>query len=183
MAADDDLGLLARIAARDQQALADFYRRHESRVYSFALRRLSDPHAAADVVMETMMAVWNGAAGFRGGSQVTTWLLGIAHRKTVDLIRRRSRHDAEPLDFDVADDSGDFAAALEAAEDGAQLKRCIEALPGSQRDVLHLAFFEDLSYPEIARVVDCPEGTVKTRVFHAKKRLKRCLETLTGVQP
>jgi RNA polymerase sigma-70 factor, ECF subfamily len=175
---ESDIELVLRIARRDQNAMTRFYQRHESRVYAFALKKLNDPHACADIVVETMMAVWNGAAGFKGDARVTTWLLGITHRKAVDALRQRGRHQAEELDFDIADDGEDFSVALEAAEDGENLRRCMRGLSDAQREIVHLAFFEDMPYPEIATVVDCPEGTVKTRVFHAKKKLKQCLERL-----
>ncbi len=175
---DSDAELLSRIANGDQDAMTRFYQAHESRVYAFALKRLNDPHACADIVVETMMAVWNGAAAFKGDARVTTWLFGIAHRKVVDMHRRRGRHEADELDFDVADESEDHVAALAAAEDGEHLRRCLEALPEAHREIMHLAFFEDMAYPEIASIVDCPEGTVKTRVFHAKKKLRQCLERL-----
>ncbi len=177
-APDPDIELIERIARGDSEAMTRFYQAHEKRVYAFALRKLNDPHAAADIVVEAMMAVWNGAGSFQGGSKVTTWLFGIAHRKAVDLVRKRSRHEADELDFDVVDDDGDFTRALAAAEDGEQVRRCLAGLPEAQREIVHLAFFEDLSYPEIANLVDCPEGTVKTRIFHAKKKLRLCLERL-----
>lgn len=175
---ESDAELIQQIAQGDQQAMTRFYQRHESRVYAFSLKKLNDPHACADIVVETMMAVWNGAAGFKGDARVTTWLFGIAHRKAVDALRSRGRHQAEELNFDIEDEGEDFSTALEAAEDGENLRRCLQGLSDAQKEIMHLAFFEDMPYPEIATIVDCPEGTVKTRVFHAKKKLKQCLERL-----
>ena len=173
-----DLALIVAISESDQSAMTRFYKAHEARTYAFVLKKLNDPHAAADVVVETMMAVWNNAKLFRGSAKVTTWLLGIAHRKAIDVLRKRGRHEADELDFDVVDESSDFTLALESADDSANIKHCMEGLSDSQKEIIHLAFFEDMAYPEVAEVVDCPEGTVKTRVFHAKKKLKQCLERL-----
>jgi RNA polymerase sigma-70 factor, ECF subfamily len=175
---ENDLELISRIANGDQSAMTSFYQDHESQVYGFAVKKLNDPHAAADIVVETMMAVWTSAASFRGSAKVTTWLFGIAHRKSIDALRKRGRHQTEELDFDVVDDSGDFADALEAAENGEHIRQCMQGLSDAQKEIMHLAFFEDMSYPEIANIVDCPDGTVKTRVFHAKKKLKQCLQRL-----
>ncbi|GJL82910.1 MAG: RNA polymerase sigma factor [marine bacterium B5-7] len=175
---ESDNELIARIADGNEGAMTSFYQAHESRVYAFALRKLNDPHAAADIVIETMMAVWNGAGSFKGQAKVTTWLFGIAHRKSIDALRKRGRHMAEELDFDIVDDSADFTAALEASENSDRLRQCLDGLSEAHKEVVHLAFFEDLSYPEIATIVECPEGTVKTRVFHAKKMLRQCLERL-----
>lgn len=175
---ENDDQLIEAIAGGDQAAMTRFYHGHESRVYAFALKKLNDPHASADVVVETMMAVWNGAGSFKGQSKVTTWLLGIAHRKAIDVLRKRGRQQTEELDFDIVDDSGDFSRAIELAEDGENLRRCLQGLSDAQKEIIHLAFFEDMAYPEISNIVDCPEGTVKTRVFHAKKKLKQCLERL-----
>ena len=173
--------LLSRIAGGDDNALADFYRLHESTVYAFALNRLNDPHAAADVVNEVMIGVWRGADRFQGSAKVRTWLLGITHNKVVDRLRARHRHDADELNDDMVDD--DQATALDAvahAEDTDRLKQCIDRLTDAHRQVVHLGFFEDLSYGEVAEIVGCPEGTVKTRMYHAKQSLKRCLAQLTS---
>lgn len=72
----------------------------------------------------------------------------------------------------------DYADALLAAEDSDHLRQCLEAIPDAQKEMVHLAFFEDLSYPEISTITDCAEGTVKTRIFLAKKKLKQCVERL-----
>jgi len=66
------------------------------------------------------------------------------------------------------------------AQDAERLRHCLDRLPEGQREVMHLAFFEDLSYREIASLIDSPEGTVKSRVYHAKEALKRCLSRPTG---
>ncbi len=168
--------LLAAIADGSEPALERFYRTYEGVVYTFALRRLGEPADAADVLNETMLEVWRGAGRFEQRARVRTWLLGIAHHKILDRMRRRGRRREDELDPAMPDDEAEPAwASIAAAQDAGRLRACLDRLSDAHREVVHLAFFEDLSYPEIARLVGCPEGTVKTRMFHARRALKRCL--------
>ncbi|MGH6947296.1 MAG: sigma-70 family RNA polymerase sigma factor [Kiloniellales bacterium] len=175
--------LLRRIAQGDQSALAEFYRAFEGQVYRFVLSRLNDPFEASDIVNGVMMEVWRGAARFQGRSKVSTWLLGIARHKIIDRQRKRHGKDMEELDETLVDESAtDPAQALAAVEEAEILRRCLEELSEAQREVVHLAFFEDLSYSEIAQIVERPEGTIKTRVFHAKRVLQDCVTRLMAGQ-
>ncbi len=172
--------LLAAIADGSERALEDFYRASHARIYAFALKRLGDPVAAAEVLNEVMLEVWRHAARFEGRSRVMTWVLGIAHHKVLDVMRRRGRDAAhETIDDSLADeDTPTSFAVLAGADDAVAVRRCLEGLSDAHRAVVHLAFFEDASYAEIADIVACPLGTVKTRMMHAKNALKRCLESL-----
>ncbi len=176
-------GLLAAVAGGSDDALTDLYRRVESRIFSFALARLGDSQRAADVLNEVMLEVWRRAASFEGRSRALTWILGIAHHKIVDSLRRKERwNPGPPPDEQITDAAtpSPFDRAHQ-SERRAAVRRGLERLSDGQRQVVHLAFFEDLSYPEIARILGIPEGTVKTRVFHAKKILLRHLERQEGV--
>ena len=172
----DDTELLASIAAGSQPALASFYRRYNGRVYNFSLQRLDNPADAAEVLNEVMLEVWRGARSFAGRARVSTWLLGIAHHKSIDLLRRRGRRAANRLEVDIRDERPDPGpAAVAGAQDAQLVRQCLERLPAAQRQVVYLTFYEGLSYAEIARVLEIPEGTVKTRMFHARKALANCL--------
>lgn len=176
---DQDPGraLLRRIGRHDRQAMADFYTRFQESVFRFALARTGDPAFASEVLNDTMLCVWQDAGRFRGEARVLTWLLGIAYRKAMDQMRRALRHPAEVLDENLEDEgaSVDLAEVLQRMDDIQRVHAAIARLSDAHRTVLHLAFFEDLPYAEIAAVLACPEGTVKTRVFHAKQTLKRLL--------
>ena len=168
--------LIARMARGEERALARFYDAFHGRVYAFALRLVREPADAAEVLNEVMLEVWRRAAGFEGRSRALTWVLGIAHHKAIDRVRSRRPAFADDAVLEhVADDAPAAAEVFARLEDRARLQACLERLSDAHRLVLHLAFFDDLPYPEIAEVVGVPLGTVKTRVFHAKQLLKQCL--------
>lgn len=148
-------------------------------MYRYARSRLNDPFAAADVVNDVMLEIWKNAASFAGRSAVSTWVLGIARHKIIDHGRRERRHAADALDVEPADeDSPAVADAISGLEDARRLERCLERLSAAHREAVHLAFFEQLSYGEIGALVGSPEGTIKTRIFHAKQALKHCLGSI-----
>ncbi len=169
---------LASIATGDQQAMIRFYKSFESRVYAFAMRRLSNPEEAEAVVVETMYEVWKVAKNFQGASRVETWLLGIAKYKSLDKLRAR---DTETDDIDdhadtIADDAPGVEQLVYAKERAHILADCIDELPKDQSEALHLVYFEGSSVEEVSEIQSIPGGTVKTRLFHARKKLKDCLE-------
>lgn len=177
---DPDRALVDRIAAGSEEAMTELYGRHARRLHAFAVARLRDPAAAADVLSEVMVEVWRRADRFEGRARVSTWLFGIAHHKVIDELRRRGARGLASADDDEAAGLPDLHAvdpvrAIDAAGEAERLRRCLERLGDSHREAVHLAFFEDLSCAEIAEIAACPIGTVKTRLFHAKRLLKRCL--------
>jgi RNA polymerase sigma-70 factor, ECF subfamily len=169
---------LALIATGDQQAMIRFYKAFESRVYAFSMRRLSNPEEAEAVVVETMYEVWKVAKNFQGASRVETWLLGIAKYKSLDKLRARDTN-TDDID-DHADTMADEAPSVEqlvyAKERAHILSDCIDELPKDQSEALHLVYFEGSSVEEVSQIQAIPGGTVKTRLFHARKKLKDCLE-------
>ncbi len=178
----DDTQLLAAIAAGDMPAMTAFYRRHESRVYRFVLSKLNDSFAAADILNDVMMEVWKSAGRFAGRSKVTTWLLGIANHKVLDHWRRKGAREFTELNEHMADESpaANIEQTIDAASDGKLLHLCMNRLSAEHREVLHLVFFEELGYTDIAGIINVPEGTVKSRVFHAKDLLKKQLAKAVG---
>ena len=175
--ADDDpaVAVLARVAAGDMTAMREIYTEHADAVQRFVRTRLRDEFEAADIVHETMLSVWRGAAGFEGRSTVRSWILSLARNKVIDHLRKHARVSLAEPDETAPDEDPDAEAVIAAAEDARRVRACVEMLSDRQRAVVHLAFYEDLSYPEIAAIENSPEGTVKTRIFHAKKLLMRCL--------
>lgn len=174
--------LMERIAVRDEVALAALYKRLSRMVYAFALRRLSEPVAAEEVVVETMFEVWKSAPRFAGRSLVTTWILGIARHKAMDKLRLRKGEVCEPLGDEaeaIADESPSAYELLASKQLASQVSLCMDALPDEQRECIHLVFYEDSPLAEIAVIQACPENTVKTRLFHARRKMKDCLQRQT----
>ncbi len=174
------VALLNRIATGNQAALEDFYRVFEHSIYRYAHLKLNDPHEAADILNEVMLEVWNGARRFEGRSKVSTWVLGIARHKILDRLRAR-RPGTTDLESgaEIEDTDGRGPADLSAAaEQAREVRRCLQQLSDQHREVVYLTYYQGLSYPEIAVIADCPEGTVKTRMYHARKALQRCLERI-----
>lgn len=173
----DDRQLIARIAQGDMAAMKLFYHRHSPTVQRFAQRYVNDPVEAADIVQITMMEVWRSAADYKGQSSPRTWVLSIAKFKSIDHVRRDAR--ATPTDpqseaFNAVDDAT-AETIVATAQDAARVRACVAALPQAQRSAIHLAFFADQTYAEVAAIEGVPEGTIKTRIYHAKQALMRCL--------
>jgi RNA polymerase sigma-70 factor, ECF subfamily len=180
----DCLNLLRLVAARgadSEAAMAQLYRGLSGSVFAFVRRRLSlaDDHEVQSVVVEVMFEVWRAAPKFAGNSQVLTWVLGIARHKLLDAARKNSSahlHD-DIADFEdsLADESPTVLEQLATQQQAEWITFCMAKLPAEQRESLHLLLVEGMSIQDIAVVQRCPNGTVKTRVFHAKAKLKHCL--------
>ncbi|QBY00009.1 RNA polymerase sigma factor [Rhodophyticola sp. CCM32] len=170
--------LLSATANGDKQALAALYRALEKPVFRFIRSRLNDPFEASDILHDVFMEVWRSAGRFEGRSKVQTWIFGIAYRKVIDAHRKRGRTDLTGDIPDAADDSPDAEACLSAGQEADHVRHCLQTLKDDHKAAISMAFYEDMTYGEIAEVAGVPEGTIKTRVFHAKKLLMHCLSGL-----
>jgi RNA polymerase sigma-70 factor (ECF subfamily) len=162
------------VSAGDDQALAVLYSRYSKGIFNYALRLIRDPEAAEDVLQEVFVAVWQGADDFRQHSSVKTWIFRIAHYQAVNWLRRQKR-------LDTADDASpelpeDPEEAMVVSWRADEVQSALDLLTSNHRATVELAFVHDLSYAEIAEVLDCPIGTVKSRMSHAIKQLGRILK-------
>ena len=175
--------LLGRVARRDEAAFETIYRAFSRRVFAYALYMLKEPHRAEEVLVDTMHEVWRSAAQFRGDSLFSTWLIGIARNKALLVYRgRRADELHEDLD-DVAETKVDELAPEGFAELAAKQRRegvqaCMRKLSQEHRECLQLVFYEECSLAVVARIQGVPENTVKTRLYHARQRIKNCLRLL-----
>jgi RNA polymerase sigma-70 factor (ECF subfamily) len=178
----DVMALLARVAQRDETAFRRVYEGFARRVYAFALHRIGDPAACEELVADTLHEVWKRPGAYRGESRFSTWLLGIARHKIIDRLRARgpvTEDIDEQLDLHDPQAPDDFhQVAQQQLRDG--VARCLARLGEPHRECLHLVFYEDMSVADVAAVQAVPEGTVKTRLFHARAKLKQCLQALRG---
>jgi RNA polymerase sigma-70 factor (ECF subfamily) len=176
----DDVGeqaLIQRIAQGDRRAFESLFTQYGERVFRYAYRLISNTTKAEEVTNDVMLEVWKNAARFEGRSKVSTWLLGITRHLALNAVRRKQ------LDTVDVDDAPEIVApemdtaAMQSDRDTlkAALRHALTQLSPEHRDVVELTFFQGCSYAEIAEIVDCPENTVKTRMYHAKKQLQGLL--------
>lgn len=182
LVADHERGMLDRIARGDRNALAELYARYQAPLFRYLVQITGDYGLAEEVLQDTLIAVWRSAASFEGRSTVQTWLIGIARRQAHNNLRRRALPLADESELEVvpAVDPDPADAAL-AKADREELAAAIKSLAPVHREVLALAFVNDLSYREMAGVLAIPEGTVKSRLSHAKRALRTLLEASEGV--
>jgi RNA polymerase sigma-70 factor (ECF subfamily) len=172
----DDSELVQAVGAGDRRAMRALYEQYNNAIFAFAVSRCGNPELASDCVHDTMLDVWRTADRFSGKSSVKTWLFAIARNKLVDALRKRGKLSFVETPPDSEDTAPNPEAAAIAAAEKAQLHACLEGLSANHRSAIRLAFLEDLTYPEIAEIEAVPVGTIKTRIFHAKQALMRCLE-------
>lgn len=174
--------LLDRIAKEDQAAFRELYKAFSRKVFAYVLNMVGDHARAEEILVDTMHEVWRQPKRFRGGSQFSTWLIGIARNKALMVYRARRPDEVHGDLDDIAEthasDSPDGFAKLAQQQRSEGVRQCMERLSQEHRECMHLVFFEGLSLAEIAEVQNCPEGTVKTRLFHARQKIKGCLERL-----
>lgn len=169
---------LRQIAIGDEAALSQLYRALSGCVFAFVMRHLENTHDADSVVVDTMHEVWKKAESFTGQSKVKTWVLGIARHKMLDVLRQRGARrwdDIEDYSDVLIDNTPSPFEQLAERQQSEWVAFCMEKLPQEQRESLHLLFYEGMSMVEIGIIQHCPDNTVKTRIFHAKKKIKDCL--------
>jgi RNA polymerase sigma-70 factor (ECF subfamily) len=172
MAADSDNDLISRIRVGDQIALQALYARHNVKVFRFALRLLRSEPAAEDVVSEVFTDVWRNAGSFEGRSEASTWLLAMARNKAYSILRRKREDELdEDAAAEIEDEADNPETILQKKTKGDLLRACLSRLSPDHREVIDLVYYHDKTIEEVAAIVGAPEGTVKTRIFHARKKL------------
>ncbi|MEM8771658.1 MAG: sigma-70 family RNA polymerase sigma factor [Pseudomonadota bacterium] len=170
--------LLARIALGDRRAFSEVYDRTSAKLFSVALRILSDQAEAEDALQEAYVKVWRNAASFEiGRASPMTWLITIARNTAIDRARKRKETPIDATDLEEQvdiDPSPEDMAVL--ADDHARLRQCLDELDDEQRAVVKTAFFTGRTYAEIADWRKKPLGTVKSWVRRSLMKLRACLE-------
>ena len=170
-----DNELIARVGANDLQAFEKLYRIYQPRLARFLINLLQRPQLVEEVLDDTMMVVWNRADSFNGASKLSTWVFAIAYRKAMRGLKRQD----EAIEDKDAENRVSEAASPEEESSrqriNALLMRAMDELSPAHRAVVDLTYFHDLGYREIATILECPVDTVKTRMFHARRHLRRRL--------
>ena len=178
----DETRLIARIVERDLRAFEQLYRIYHPRLSRFLINMLRRPQLVEEALNDTLMVVWKRPESFNGTSKVSTWIVAIAYRTA---LKARSRYD-EPME----DLEAGARASLELGPEQqlgqrqtqAILSQAMGQLSAEHRAVVDLTYFHEAGYREIAEILDCPVGTVKTRMLHARRRLKTLLADQFGVE-
>ena len=170
----DDLDLIHRMQAGDDDAVRDLYAQYGQRLYAYALRLTNDPATAEDVTQNTLVTAWRTANKFRGEGRLIAWLLGIVHHTAMKAIR------STPQFLDEAEET--IPETLPTPEEQAQVKEekrwvldGLQSLSAEHRAVLELIFYQGLSLNEAADVLKCPIGTIKSRLSYARQHLRGIL--------
>jgi RNA polymerase sigma-70 factor (ECF subfamily) len=173
--------LVEAIARGERDAMDRLYARHHVGVFRFVVRLTGNAVLAEDIVSDVFLSVWRQAAAFKARSKVSTWLLAIARYKSVSAMRERN----EQLDDRAAAEIEDIADSPEVAVGKSRrdliLRRCLSQLSPLHREVIDLVYYHEKSVEEVARIVGAPAGTVKTRMFYARRQIQDLL-TAAGVE-
>jgi RNA polymerase sigma-70 factor, ECF subfamily len=185
LVAESDTQLVAAARSRDPRAWDTLLKRHQAALHAYVAELVRDRHLALDLVQETFVAAVRHIGSLRDDAKFASWLFGIAHQKCVQQFRKARRHvefftDADaPREDATPDDGPDPRDQLVCAEQTAAFFTLVEQLPVAQRSALLLHVLEDFSLEEIAEVARVPVGTIKSRLHHARRALRRLVEDAT----
>ena len=170
--------LMRRVAGADRAALKLLYDRTSAKLYGICLRVLGDEADAQDTLQEVYLTVWKRADVYDSDrASPITWLSVLARNRAIDRLRGR-RGTAEPLDsaFEIADDSPSALEVAEHADDARRLAHCLDELEERARSAIRSAFFDGVTYPELAEREGVPLPTMKSVIRRGLMRLRGCLE-------
>jgi RNA polymerase sigma-70 factor (ECF subfamily) len=176
----DEVRLIERIVERDLRAFETLYRIYHPRLTRFLMNMLHRPHLVEEALNDTLHVVWRRPEAYNGTSKVSTWIFAIAYRTA---LKARSRHD-EPQEDPQAERRASAEIDPEQHLGWRQARQVLISAMGQlspdHRAVVDLTYFHDVGYREIAEILDCPVGTVKTRMHHARRHLKDILAERLG---
>ena len=177
--AQDDADLASRFASGDADSVRVLYQTYGRLVFSIAFQVLRDTGLAEDATQQTFVQAWRAAGSFDPTRPMGAWLTTIARRVAIDVYRRERRHRGLD-DIDTSDSSSliTLPPSVDQMEDVAQVRRALDKLPAADRDLIRMQHFDELSHAEIARELEIPLGTVKSRTFRAHRRLAGLLAHL-----
>ncbi|RUL70918.1 RNA polymerase sigma factor [Dyella choica] len=170
-----DRVLLQRMSTGDRAALATLYRSYHGRLCRFLSRLSRRPDIIEEVINDCFWIAWQKAADFRGDSRVSTWIMGIAYRCGLKALRQ---HGEEAVEDSIAEERAPADDPDEDRELRDWLSKGLERLSTDQRVVVELVYGEGHTLDDVATIMQCPVGTVKARLFHARVKLRNVLPAL-----
>jgi RNA polymerase sigma-70 factor (ECF subfamily) len=185
MAEGEDRELVERFARGESKAFDTIVERYEQRVYAIALRMTGNVEDARDTMQEVFISALRALRSFRGDAQLSTWIHRVAVNASLDTLRKRKRHIANPLE-EAGDRPSDAVEPEEAAARAAravEVQRALQNVSEDYRAVLVLHDLQDLDYAQTADALDIPVGTVKSRLHRARAEMARLLGHLRDPEP
>lgn len=185
MTEGEDRELVERFARGESRAFDTIVEKYEQRVYAIALRMTGNVEDARDAMQDVFISALRALRSFRGDAQLSTWIHRVAVNASLDVLRKRKRHIAQPLEAAgerPSDDIGPEDAAARAAR-AVEVQRALQAVSEEHRAVLVLHDLQDLDYAETAAALDIPVGTVKSRLHRARTEMARLLGHLRDSEP
>lgn len=171
-----ECALLAGIAQGQINDFDQLFHQYHDRLFRFVWRVTGSTDLVEEVTNDTMLAVWKQAAQFQHRSKVSTWIFGIAYRTALRALRKNKRHQQNRMEQDLE------LLEMESQRENTELRDLVEIalrrLTPDQRAIVELTYYMGCSYEEIAATLSCPVGTVKSRMFSVKKKLRPLLEQL-----
>ena len=176
--ADDRERITAIAVHADRASLEVLYHRYHPRVMGFLLRLTSDQQLMDEIYNDLMWTVWRKSAQYRGQSKVSSWIFSIAYRDCLRLLRKQrvrnlfTDHIGQDPLFNAAI-AEDIQPTIETDD---IMQKALSSLPAKQRLAIELCYQQGHSVEEIGEIVGCPSNTVKTRLHHARKKLRSYIE-------
>ncbi|MGT2515620.1 sigma-70 family RNA polymerase sigma factor [Sphingomonas panni] len=167
-----------RVGATDRAALGELYELTASSLFGICLRVCRDRNGAEDVLQDVFQLIWKRADSFiPTAAHPMSWLGTIARNRSIDWVRSDGRRMSRPIEDagNIADDGPDQLAALERTEEAQRLYACLETLERRQRETLRTAFFEGLTYAQVAEAKGVPEPTVRSWARRGLSKLRGCV--------
>lgn len=172
----NDAELVKRIAAGETLALEALYGRYHVRLFRFLLRLVRNEAIAEELTNETFMEVWRTANRFEGKSAASTWMFAIGRNKAISLLRKRTElelDEEKSAEIEDSDDTPEVAA--QKGDKASAIRLCMDKLTDEHREVIDLVYYHEKTIREVSEIAGIPENTVKTRMFHARKKLSEYL--------
>ncbi|MGO3848476.1 MAG: RNA polymerase sigma factor [Pseudoalteromonas prydzensis] len=172
--------LIAKAQQGNKRAWLKLVKQHESQVYNYCLRMLSNPDDAMDLMQEVFISVYKSLPSFRGESSFNTWVFQIVHRRSVEYYRRRKHFQSLDEVPEQACEHSELESNQLVQVEHQQLTTMLNNLPWEQRLVVELKFFQHCTFEEIAEQLDISTNTAKSRLYSALGKLKVHLEAVDG---
>lgn len=173
LAARRDVIWLEQISQnRDKRAMEALYQAYKSRLIPFMHRMTTDKGLIEEVYNDVMLTVWNKASQFNGESKVSSWIFSIAYRACLKILQKQKVRRGL-FDIFTQNTLNELEQEDQSESDHSQLENAIKELPAKHKIVIELSYFQGYSIEEISQIADCPANTVKTRLHHARHKIRQ----------